>query len=150
MPRPHETRADHSAEESDTAGLYAQAFTRENLQQLLKAATAPLLDEEVRLLRILIQRVATNGQDPVLEPGRTKRGSGAVPDDPRPEAHRAVLTAKLTAVGRAVDVLQRTLKTRQALASASADALGQLLDEVIARLDEPPQMEQPAAEEQAS
>ena len=52
-----------------------------------------------------------------------------------PQAATVPLLDETTVVCRAVDVLQRTLKTRQALASNSASALFQLLDEAAKYLD---------------
>ena len=103
--------------------LYGRTFTKEEVQRLVQAATAPLLDEEVRLLQVLIQRVVATGYDPTPPQGQQQ-------DAPTVrQQQRAALMEKLAVVGRAVDVLQRTLKTRQALASDSASALFQLLDE---------------------
>lgn len=122
--------------------VYDRTCTKEEVQRLVQAATAPLLDEELRLLQVLIQRVVATGYDPTPPPGRQQ-------DAPTVrQQQRAALLEKLAVVGRAVDVLQRTLKTRQALASDSASALFQLLDEAAKYMDgpPPPPADQPADE----
>ena len=99
--------------------MYDRTFTKEEVQRLVQAATAPLLDEEVRLLQVLIQRFVALGYDPTPPQGQpTVR-----------QQQRAALIEKITVVGRAVDVLQRTLKTRQVLAADSPNELYQLLEE---------------------
>ncbi len=111
--------------------VYDRTCTKEEVQRLVQAATAPLLDEELRLLQVLIQRVVATGYDPTPPPGRQQ-------DAPTVrQRQRAALLEKLAVVGRAVDVLQRTLKTRQALASDSASALFQLLDEAAKYMEDP-------------
>ena len=124
-----------------THGLYGRTFTADEVQRLVQAATAPLLDAEVRLLQALIQRLANYGEDPALPEARRRAGASVR------QRHRAMLIEKLTVVGRAVDVLQRTLKTRKALATDTASALYQLLDEAAAYIeDDPPPAEQPPDE----
>ncbi len=124
-----------------THGLYGRTFTADEVQRLVQAATAPLLDAEVRLLQVLIQRLANYGEDPALPEARRRAGASVR------QRHRAMLIEKLTVVGRAVDVLQRTLKTRKALATDTASALYQLLDEAAAYIeDDPPPAEQPPDE----
>ena len=109
-------------------GLYDRTFTKEEVQRLVQAATAPLLDEEVRLLQILIRRFVALGYDPTPPQGQpTVR-----------QQQRAALIEKITVVGRAVDVLQRTLKTRQVLAADSPNELYQLLDEAAKYMNDPP------------
>ena len=54
------------------------------------------------------------------------------------QADGAPLLDQLAAVGRAVDVLQRTLKARQALAPDAPPALAQLLDEAAAFIEDVP------------
>ena len=54
------------------------------------------------------------------------------------QQQRAALIEKITVVGRAVDVLQRTLKTRQVLAADSPNELYQLLDEAAKYMNDPP------------
>ena len=51
-------------------GLYGRTFTKEEVQRLVQAATAPLLDEEVRLLQVLIQRFVALGYDPTPPQGQ--------------------------------------------------------------------------------
>ena len=110
-------------------GLYGRTFTKEEVQRLVEATTAPLLDEEVRLIQALIQRVVATGYDPTPPHGQ-RRAAPTVR-----HRQRAALIENITAACRAVDVLQRTLKTRQALASDSASALFQLLDEAAKCLE---------------
>ena len=104
-----------------------------------QAAPAPLLDDEVQLLQVLIQRLLAVEHDPALPRGRRRRGVAVR------QRQRAVLLKQITAVGRAVDALQRALKTRQALAADSPSELFQLLDEAAQYMDLPPlPVEQPA------
>ena len=109
--------------------MYDRTFTKQDVQRLVQAATAPLLDEEVRLLQALIQRVVATGYDPTPPQGQ-RRAAPTVR-----HRQRAALIENITVICRAVDVLQRTLKTRQALASDSASALFQLLDEAAKYLE---------------
>ena len=109
--------------------VYDRIVTKQDVQRLVQAATAPLLDEEVRLLQVLIQRVVATGYDPTPPHGQRR----AAPTVRRRQ--RAALIENITVVCRAVDVLQRTLKTRQALASDSASVLFQLLDEAAKYLE---------------
>ena len=122
-------------------GLYDRTFTKEEVQRLVQAATAPLLDEEVRLLQVLIQRVAAIGYDPTPPQGQ-QEGAPTVR-----QQQRAALMEKLAVVGRAVDVLQRTLKTRQVLAADSPSELYQLLDEAAAYMEDPPPPDAQPADE---
>ena len=118
-------------------GLYGRTFTKEEVQRLVEAATVPLLDEEVRLLQVLIRRFVALGYDPT-------------PPQDQPtvrQQQRTALIEKITVVGRAVDVLQRTLKTRQVLAADSPNELYQLLDEAAKYMDNPPPPEDLVIEE---
>ena len=118
-------------------GLYDRTFTKEDVQRLEQAATAPLLNEEVRLLQILIRRFVALGYDPTPPQGQPTVL----------QQQRAALIEKITVVGRAVDVLQRTLKTRQVLAADSPNELYQLLDEAAKYMDNPPPPEDLVIEE---
>ncbi len=113
-------------------GLYDWTFTTAEVQRLAQAATAPVLDAKVRLLQVLIQRVVATDPDSA-RPRPWRRGGAA-----GRRRQRAVRLEKLAAVGRAVDVLQRTLKTRQALAADSPSELYQLLDEAAAYMEDAP------------
>ncbi len=124
-----------------THALYGRTFTADEGQRLVQAATAPLLDAEVRLLQVLIQRLANYGEDPALPEARRRAGASVR------QRHRAMLIEKLTVVGRAVDVLQRTLKTRKALATDTASALYQLLDEAAAYMEDQPPPAEPLPDE---
>ena len=106
-------------------GLYGRTFTKEEVQRLVEATTAPLLDEEVRLLQVLIRRFVALGYDPT-------------PPQDQPtvrQQQRAALIEKIAVVGRAIDVLQRTLKTRQVLAADSPSELMQMLDEAARHME---------------
>ena len=106
-------------------GLYGRTFTKEEVQRLVEATTVPLLDEEVRLLQVLIRRFVALGYDPT-------------PPQDQPtvrQQQRAALIEKIAVVGRAVDVLQRTLKTRQVLAADSPSELIQMLDEAARHME---------------
>ena len=125
---PGHTQASVTDPTAPDQGLYDRTFTKEEVQRLVDAATAPLLDEEVRLLQILIRRFVALGYDPPPPQGQpTVR-----------QQQRAALIEKITVVGRAVDVLQRTLKTRQVLAADSPNELYQLLDEAAKYMNDPP------------
>ncbi len=107
--------------------VYDRLFTAEEVQALEPADSAPVLDEEVRLLQVLIRRFVALGYDPT-------------PPQDQPtvrQQQRAALIEKITVVGRAIDVLQRTLKTRQVLAADSPSELYQMLDEAAKYMEDP-------------
>ena len=70
-------------------------------------------------------------------PGRRRGGAGR-------RWQRTVLLQQIAAVGRAADVLQRLLKTQQALAADSPSELYQLLDEAAKYMDDPSLAPDPA------
>ena len=68
--------------------------------------------------------------DPAQPRGRRRGGA-------RRRWQRTVLFRQIAAIGRAADVLQRLLKTQQALAADSPSELYQLLDEAAKYMDDP-------------
>ena len=125
----------HSATLEET--LYDRLFTADEVQALMQAATAPALDAEIRVLQVLIRRVLALGLDPAPPPGRRRGGAGR-------RWQRTMLLQQIAAVGRAADVLQRLLKTQQALAKDSPSELYQLLDEAAKYMDDPSLAPDPA------
>ena len=125
----------HSATLEET--LYDRLFTADEVQALMQAATAPALDAEIRVLQVLIRRVLALGLDPAPPPGRRRGGAGR-------RWQRTVLLQQIAAVGRAADVLQRLLKTQQALAKDSPSPLFELLDEAAKYMDDPSLAPDPA------
>ena len=117
--------------------MYDRLFTADEVQALMQAATAPALDAEIRVLQVLIRRVLALGLDPAPPPGRRRGGAGR-------RWQRTVLLQQIAAVGRAADVLQRLLKTQQALAKDSPSELYQLLDEAAKYMDDPSLAPDPA------
>ena len=117
--------------------MYDRLFTADEVQALLQAATAPVLDAEIRVLQVLIRRVLALGLDPAPPPGRRRGGAGR-------RWQRTVLLQQIAAVGRAADVLQRLLKTQQALAKDSPSPLFELLDEAAQYMDDPSLAPDPA------
>ncbi len=115
--------------------LYSPAFTAQELQLLAHTDHGPPLAAEVRLLRVLILRLVTT-------PRRRRRRAGAAFQRRRRYARQNALHA----VCRAMDVLQRMLKTQQALAPSDSTELMQLLDEAAAHMaaDQPPPSDLPA------
>ena len=114
--------------------LYSPAFTAQELQQLAHTDHGPPLAAEVRLLRVLILRLVTT-------PRRRRRRAGAAFQRRRRYARQNALHA----VCRALDVLQRLLKTQLALAPSDSTELMQLLDEAAAHMaaDQPPPSDLP-------
>ena len=110
--------------------MYDRLFTADEVQALAQVDTPPALDAEIRVLQVLIRRVLARG--PALARPRSRRRGAAVR-----RRHRTVLLQQIAAVGRAADVLQRLLKTRQALAADSPSELYQLLDEAAKYMDDP-------------
>ena len=117
--------------------MYDRLFTATEMQALMQAATAPALDAEIRVLQVLIRRVLALGLDPAPPPGRRRGGAGR-------RWQRTVLLQQIAAVGRAADVLQRLLKTQQALAKDSPSPLFELLDEAAKYMDDPSLAPDPA------
>ena len=115
--------------------LYSPAFTAQEVQLLAHTDHGPPLAAEVRLLRVLILRLVTT-------PRRRRRRAGAAFQRRRRTARQNALYA----VCRAMDVLQRMLKTQQALAPSDSTELMQLLDEAAAHMaaDQPPPSDLPA------
>ena len=110
--------------------VYDRLFTAEEVQALLEAADAPVLAAEIRVLQVLIWRVLALQPDRAQPRGQRRGGA-------RQRWQRTVLFQQLAAIGRACDVLQRLLKTQQALAKDSPSALDQLLAEAEQYLDDP-------------
>ena len=110
--------------------LYDRLFTADEVQALMQAATAPVLDGEIRVLQVLIRRILALGPARARPRGRRRGGVGRR----RP---RAVLFRQIAAIGRACDVLQRMLKAQQALAKDSPSELYQLLDEAAKYMEDP-------------
>ena len=118
--------------------MYDRLFTADEVQALLQAATAPVLDGEIRVLQVLIWRVLAIRPDRAQPRGRRRGGAAR-------RWQRTVLFQQIAAIGRAADVLQRMLKTQQVLAKDSPSPLFQLLDEAAQYMDIPPlPAEQPA------
>ena len=110
--------------------MYDRMFTTAEMQALVPAADAPILDAEVRLLQVLISRLLALG--PALARPRNRRRGAAVR-----RRQRTTLLQQFAAVCRAVDVLQRLLKTQRALGPDAASELNQLLDEAAKYMDDP-------------
>ena len=111
--------------------VYDRLFTADEVQALLQAATAPVLDGEIRVLQVLIRRVLAIHPDRAQPRQRRRGGAGQ-------RWQRTVLFQQIAAIGRAADVLQRLLKAQQALAPESESALFQLLDEAAQYIEDPP------------
>ena len=117
--------------------MYDRLFTADEVQALLQAATAPVLDAEIRVLQVLIRRVLAISPDQSQSRSRRRGGAGR-------RWQRTVLLQQIAAVGRAADVLQRMLKTQQALAKDSPSELYQLLDEAAKYMEGPSLAPDPA------
>ncbi len=111
--------------------MYDRLFTAAEMQALEPADTAPVLEAEVHLLQVLIRRVLALG--PTLSRPPNRRRGAAVR-----RRQGAVLFRQIAAICHAADVLQRLLKTQQALAADSPSELYQLLDEAAKYMDDPP------------
>ena len=120
--------------------MYDRMFTTAEMQALVPAADAPILDAEVRLLQVLISRLLALG--PALARPRNRRRGAAVR-----RRQRTALLQQFAAVCRAVDVLQRLLKTQRALGPDAASELNQLLDEAAKYMDDPSLPHDPADED---
>ena len=110
--------------------MYDQSFTTAELQTLEPAPGAPVLAAEIRVLQALICQVLAIRPDRAQP--RSRRRGGA-----RRRWQRTVLFQQIAAIGRACDILQRLLKTQQALAKDSPSELYQLLDEAAKYMDDP-------------
>ncbi len=119
----------HTATLEET--VYDRLFTADEVQALLQAASASVLDGEVRVLQVLIRRVLAIPPDQAQRRGRRRGGAGR-------RWQRSVLFRQIAAIGRAADVVQRLLKTQQVLAKDSPSELYQLLDEAAKYMDDPP------------
>ncbi len=119
-------------DQEPTHDLYGRTYTAEEVQQLTQTDQEPVLAAEVRLLQLLIRRVVAPGQPPARRQRHRRRGAAVR----RRQRHTQLDT--LTAVGRALDVLRRLLRDRQALAPEEENALFQLLDEAAQYMDDPP------------
>ena len=117
--------------------VYDRLFTADEVQALLQAATAPVLDGEIRVLQVLIRRVLAISPDQSQSRSRRRGGAGR-------RWQRTVLLQQIAAVGRAADVLQRLLKAQQALAKDSPSELYQLLDEAAKYMEDPSLAPDPA------
>ena len=117
--------------------MYDRLFTATEMQALVPAATAPVLEAEVHLLQVLIRRVLALGPT-LLRPPNRRRGAAV-----RRRQH-TVLLQQIATICHAVDVLQRLLKTQQALAADSPSELYQLLDEAAKYMDDPSLAPDPA------
>ena len=124
-----------SVTDTPASDLYAPAFTAQERQLLTHTDHDSPLAAEVRLLRVLILRLVTT-------PRRRRRRAGAAFQRRRRYARQRVLNA----VCRAMDTLQRTLKTQHALASSDSTELTQFLDDIAANMeaDQPPPTDPPA------
>ena len=120
--------------------LYDRLFTADEVQALVQAATAPVLDGEIRVLQVLIRRVLAIRPDQSQSRSRRRGGAGR-------RWQRTVLLQQIAAIGRAADVLQRMLKTQQVLAKDSPSELYQLLDEAAQYMDDPSLAPDPADED---
>jgi hypothetical protein len=98
-------------------GLYAAAFHEEE-HAALEAAGGRGLDDEIRLLRVLVRRLVLDQEAP---PGE--------------------LDARVALVARYVDVLGRTMRTHAGLGESAAEtthrALQQALSELAERMGAP-------------
>ena len=70
--------------------LYDRLFTADEVQALLQAATAPVLDGEIRVLQVLIRRVLAIRPD--QSQSRSRRRGGAGRRRPALAAHRPAAT----------------------------------------------------------
>ncbi len=120
-------------------GMYDWSFAAHERQRLEHAADAPLLDAEVRLLQVLIQRFLATTHRQAPPRGRRRRGALAR------QREQERLAAQITLIGRAIDVLRRTLSARQALEPDTPSELLQLLDEAAKYMDAPAHPDDPAA-----
>ena len=120
-----------------TDGLYDRTFTTDEVQRLVQAATASVLDNEVRLLQGLIRRAAAIGFDP-LPPHAQPSAAPTVR-----QQQRAALFEKLTVVSRAVSVLLRAVKAQQELADDPEPPLFRLLDEAAQFIEDQPPPDAP-------
>ena len=118
--------------------LYAWSFAVHERQRLAHAAAAPLFDAEVQLLQVLIQRLLATDHRWGSRRGRQRRGALVR------QRQQAQVAAQLTLIGRAIDVLRRTIVARQALAPDTASELMQLLDEAAAHMNDPTYQDDPA------
>ncbi|MDE2994121.1 MAG: hypothetical protein OXU67_09585, partial [Chloroflexota bacterium] len=90
-------------------GLYAWSFAAHERQRLAPATDVPVLDAEVQLLQVLIQRLLATDHRWGSRRGRQRRGTLVR------QRQQAQVAAQLTIIGRAIDVLRRTIVARQAL-----------------------------------
>ncbi len=116
--------------------LYAAAFSAEE-RAALDAAGCGRLDDEIRLLRVLVRRlILDQAHDEETEPGATT-GEDPVPRR-RPRGKRELET-RVSLVARCVDVLGRVMRTRAGLHEGAADttrhALEKALSDLVARED---------------
>ena len=118
----------HFAPQEET--VYDRSFTAAEMQALTPAATTPVLEAEIRLLQVLMYRLLALG--PALARPRNRRRGAAVR-----RRQGTVLLQQIAAICHAADVLQRLLKTQQALAKDSPSELDQLLDEAAKYMDDP-------------
>ena len=125
-----------SITDTPASDLYTPAFTAQELEQLAHTDHGSPLAAEVRLLRVLILRLITT-------PRRRRRRAGAAFQRRR----RYARLRALHAVCRALDVLQRLLKTQHALAPSDSTELTQFLDEIAANMaaDRPAPTDPPMA-----
>ena len=119
-------------------GLYAWSFAAHERQRLAHAAAAPLFDAEVQLLQVLIQRLLATDHRWGSRRGRQRRGALVR------QRQQAQVAAQLTLIGRAIDVLRRTIVARQALAPDTDSELMQLLDEAAAHMNDPAYQDDPS------
>ena len=108
--------------------MYDRLFTAEEVQALEPAASAPVLDGEIRVLQVLIWRVLAIRPDRAQPRGRRRGGAAR-------RWQRTVLFQQIAAIGRACDILQRMLKTQRALGPDAASELDQLLDEAARHME---------------
>ena len=119
-------------------GLYAWSFAAHERQRLAPATDVPVLDAEVQLLQVLIQRLLATDHRWGSRRGRQRRGALVR------QRQQAQVAAQLTLIGRAIDVLRRTIVARQALAPDTDSELMQLLDEAAAHMNDPTYQDDPS------
>ena len=103
--------------------LYSPAFSAQERKLLALTDDEPPLAAEIRLLRVLILRLLTT-------PRRRRRRAGAAFQRRRRYARQNALHA----VCRALDQLQRLLKTQHDLAPSDSTELMQFIDEIAANM----------------
>ena len=130
------TRTDERGPGGRGGGLYAAAFSAEE-RAALDAAGYGRLDDEIRLLRVLVRRlILDQARDEETEPGVVTPEDAA---SRRRTGGKSDLETRVSLVARCVDVLGRAMRAHAGLHDGAADAtratLEQALDELVARED---------------